>query len=167
MVMQQQQQRVLPKMPKIGLAESAYSKLAREADRAGDAHSHEAAKVGQYVSLAMDPQLGWDEKVKYFRHALRRHCNAPPLPGEEVWLFYRNLAGVVRSHVGLEALRLASTEDDLYAARISMGQDREVIEREAERFFSLLMDGARADLCPEWFNEDDWAQLKMIRDQWI
>jgi hypothetical protein len=38
-----------------------------------------------------------------------------------------------------EALRLASTEDDLYAARINMGQTREKIEDEAEHFFARLV----------------------------
>ena len=75
------------------------------------------------------------------------------------------LADLVRQHAGYEALRLASTEDDLYAARVSMGQNREKIEDEAEVFFGRLL--SRTDVCPDWFNESDWAQLKMIRDQWI
>ena len=71
-----------------------------------------------------------------------------------------------RQYAGQEALRLASAEDDLYAARVSMGQSREVIEDEAEVFFQRLL-GNNAEICPEWFSEIDWAQLKLIRDQWI
>ena len=78
-------------------------------------------------------------------------------------MFYRSLADLVRQYAGQEALRLASTEDDLYAARISMGQTREKIEDEAEEFFQKLVPGE----CPDWFNEEDYAQLRLIRDQWI
>ena len=155
----------LPPMPIIGRPEGYYAKLAHEADRAGNPHAYEAAKVGQYVTLALDPALMWEEKLKYFRHALKRHCNPPPFPSDEIWLYYRDLANLVRVHAGAEALRIASTEDDLYAARESMGQLRHKIEDEAEVFFDRLI--PRTETCPEWFNEEDWNQLRLIRDQWI
>jgi hypothetical protein len=157
--------RQLPPMPEIGRPESYYAKLGHEADKIGDRHSREAYKVGQYVTLAMDPHLTWEEKLKYFQHAIKRHCQPPPYPDDDVWMFYKQLSDLVRQHSGYEALRLASTEDDLYAARVSMGQSRERIEDDAEGFFGKLL--GRMDVCPEWFNESDWAQLKMIRDQWI
>ena len=75
------------------------------------------------------------------------------------------MASLVRQCAGAEALRLASAEDDLYAARLSMGQEREQIEDEAEAFFGKLM--GSGDQCPEWLNETDYLQLKLIRDQWI
>jgi hypothetical protein len=78
-------------------------------------------------------------------------------------MFYRSLADLVRQYCGQEALRLVSTEDDLYAARINMGQTRDKIENEAEQFFGRIIPGE----CPEWFNEEDYAQLRLIRDQWI
>jgi len=155
----------MPQLPEIGHPESYYAKLAHEADRRQDLHAHEAAKVGQYVTLALDPALSWSEKLKYFRHALKRHCHPPPFPTEEVWLFYQQLADLVRRHAGQEALRICSQEDDLYAARLSMGQEREKIEEEAEQFFANIM--GTGDARPEWFNEEDWAQLKLLRDQWI
>jgi len=157
--------RTLPPLPPIGRPESFYAKLAHQADSAGDVHGHEAAKVGQYVTLALDESLSWNEKLKYFRHALKRHCVPPPCPDEEVMEFYGSLANLVRQYAGQEALKLASREDDLYAVRINMGQDRQAIEDEAEAFFARIM-GA-GDQRPEWFNESDWAQLKLIRDQWI
>jgi hypothetical protein len=157
--------RQLPGMPEIGKHESYYAKLVHEADRQGNTHQHEAANVGQYVSLALDPSLDWEQKVKYFRHAIKRHCNPPMYPDDAVWLFYQDLANLVRQTAGAEALRLASAEDDLYAARLSMGQDREQIEDDAEAFFQKLM--GSGDQCPEWFNEADFSQLKLIRDQWI
>lgn len=157
--------RTLPAMPEIGRPESYYAKLVHTADRQGDTHAHEAAKVGQYVTLAMDPSLTWEEKLKYFQHALKRHCVPPPYPDDDVWMFYQQLAELVRAYCGHEALRLSSLEDDLYAARLSMGQNRDKIEDDAEQFFARLI-GA-GDTSPEWFNETDWHQLKLIRDQWI
>jgi hypothetical protein len=152
-------------MPEIGHPESWYAKRVHQADKAGQTHAHEAYKVGQYITLALDPHLVWEEKLKYFQHALKRHCNPPPFPDDDVWMFYRQLADLVRVYAGQEALRIASAEDDLYAARLSMGQDREKIEDEAEQFFSRLIPSG--DECPHWFNEDDWQQLHMVRDQWI
>ena len=46
-----------------------------------------------------------------------------------------------------------------------MGQNREKIEDDAEAFFQKLM--GSGDQCPEWFNEEDYGQLRLIRDQWI
>jgi hypothetical protein len=166
--MMSEQHRTLPPMPTIGCPESYYAKLAHDADRQADAHAHESAKVGQYITLALDEHLTWDDKLKYFRHALKRHCQPPQYADENVVLFYRGLADLVRQHAGLEALRIASREDDLYAARLSMGQSREDIENEAEEFFLKLMGASTADgQCPPWFNDVDWQQLKLIRDQWI
>lgn len=153
----------LPQMPEIGHPESFYTKRVHEAERRGDMHAREAFKVGQYVTLAMDPNLPWPQKLRYLCHALRRHCVAPPLPDDTTWGFYRDLANLVRTAAGAEALRLASHEDDMYAARLDIGQDRTTIENEAEEFFGALV----PDHCPEWFNEADYAQLKLIRDQWI
>jgi hypothetical protein len=155
----------LPSLPEIGHPESYYAKLAHSADKVGDVHAHEAAKVGQYITLAMNPALSWEEKLKYFRHALRRHCQPPQFPDENAWLFYRQLAELVRQYAGTEALRIASQEDDLYAARLSLSQTREQIEDEAESFFAKIM--GSGDERADWFNETDWAQLKLIRDQWI
>ena len=155
--------RIFPPLPEIGHPETYYAKQVHRADKRGDQHAHEAYKVGQYVTLGLNPYLPWPDKLKYFRHALKRHCVPPPLPDDDVWMFYRGLADLVRKYAGQEALRLASTEDDLYAARLGMGQTREKIEDEAESFFAKLVPHE----LPEWFNEEDYGQLKLIRDQWI
>jgi hypothetical protein len=112
----------------------------------------------------MAPNLTWEQKLRYLTHALKRHCQPPPFPDDEVWMFYRQLADLVRQHAGQEALRLASTEDDMYAARLAMGQTRDKIMEDAEVFFGRLVP---FEFNPEWFNEEDYRQLKMIRDQWI
>ncbi|MBC7782469.1 MAG: hypothetical protein H7144_01410 [Burkholderiales bacterium] len=154
-----------PPMPEIGLPESAYAQMAKQAEREGNEHARAAAKVGQYVTLAMDRSLDWDQKLRYFKHTLSRHCFPPRFAGDKCWTFYHNLADVVREYCGREALRIASTEDDLYASRLDMGQLREKIEAEAEAFFDKLMGGFTD--CPEHYDQEDWAQLKLIRDQWI
>jgi len=98
-----QRVRPLPEMPPIGRPESFYARQIQYADKVGDLHLHEASKVGQYVTLALDPSLIWAKRLKYFDHALRRHCTPPPLPDEDVWLFYRQLSNLVRQHAGEQA----------------------------------------------------------------
>jgi hypothetical protein len=154
----------LPRLPQMGRRETYYVNLARRAQEVADAHLRAAAKVGQYITIANNPALEWEAKVTHYQHALNRHCVPPPWSDDETWLFYRTLANLVRQHAGQVALRLASGEDDLYAARLAMGQDREKIEDDAEAFFARLIP---AEGCPEWFTEDDYATLKLIRDQWI
>jgi hypothetical protein len=159
------QTRKFPPLPGMNHPETYYAKLAHDAEETGDLHAHEAAKVAQYIMLGLDPAAPWEEKAKYFRHALRRHCVAPPYCEDDVVEFYQRLAALVRQHAGQEVLRIASDQDDMFAARLSMGQDREKIEDEAEELFARLL--GSGDECPEWFNPDDWGQLRMIRDQWI
>jgi hypothetical protein len=160
-----QQPHIFPPMPPIGQSESHYAKLAKHADSEGNIFAHEAAKVGQYITLALDPHLEWPAKLRYFQHALKRHCVPPPIPDEPVWVFYRDLADLVRQYAGFEALRLASNEDDLFATRLSLGAIREVVESDAELFFAQLI--GSGERRPDWVCEEDWAQLKIIRDQWI
>lgn len=155
---------LLPPMPEIGHSEGYYAKQVIRSDKAENQHAREAAKVGQYITLALDSNLEWEKKLRYFQHALRRHCVAPPLASEKVWMYYAQLANLVRQYAGLEALKLASKEDDLYAKRLAMGQVREKITGEAEDFFESIMGaGGR----PQHFNQEDWDQLRLIRNQWI
>src|SRR5580698_5569291 len=128
-----------PQMPEIGHHETYYAKPVHRADKVGNIYAHEAAKVGQYITLALDFHLDWTAKLRYFQHALKRHCVPPPIPDEPVWVFYRDLADLVRQYAGHEALRLASTEDDLYATRLQLGATREAVEADAENFFCQLL----------------------------
>lgn len=151
-------------MPELGHSETYYLEMAKAADRIHSVHAREAAKVGQYVTLGMgdvDPST----KMKYFHHALRRHCIPPPVSDDIVDGFYERLSDFVREHAGREALRVASVEDDRYALRVRDGESREKIVLEARRFFDKVM--GSQDWCPEIFKEDDWEQLKLIRAQWV
>jgi hypothetical protein len=156
----------LPSMPEIGHPESYYARLVHRADRDNSPHAREAAKVGQYITLGIDPYLSWEQKVRYFRHALRRHCQPPKITSDPVWMFYQSLGHLVRQYSGQEALRLASQEDDRLASAMQLGgATRDEISREAEAFFASLT--GFDDACPEHFSEEDWTQLKMIRNQWV
>jgi hypothetical protein len=159
------EQRQFPPLPKIGMSDEYYAKELSQADAENDPHSREALKVARYISLALHPKLAWDAKLRYFQHALHKHC-ASPTGGEETKDFYQKLAETVREYCGSEALRLASQEDDMYAARAALSEDHSTIEEDAEVFFGSLL-GAGGDQCPDYFNDLDWTQLKMLRDQWI
>ena len=155
----------LPPLPQIGHPESYYARLAKQAEREGDIHAHEAAKVGQYITLALDPNIDWDAKRRYFRHAIKRHCAPPQVSSELVEMYYTRLTDLVMHHAGTEALRLASSEDDKYAMRLAGGEARRTIMEEAVDFFANLM--GVDDTCPSHFKEEDWLQLRIIRNQWI
>ena len=153
-----------PRLPEMGRRETYYATLARRAQENSDPHLRAAAKVCQYITIANNSALDWPAKLTHYQHTLNRHCQPPPYPDDETWLFYRSLSDLVRQHAGQVAFRIASSEDDLFAARLAMGQDREKIEDDAEHFFTMLIPG---DGCPEWFNEADYEMLKLIRNQWI
>jgi len=155
----------LPPLPQIGHPESYYARLAKQAEREGDIHLHEAAKVGQYITLALDPNIDWDAKRRYFGHAVKRHCAPPQVSSELVEVYYTRLTDLVMHHAGAEALRLASAEDDKFATRLAEGMSRRAIMEEAVDFFANLM--GVDDTCPSHFKEEDWLQLRIIRNQWI
>ena len=154
-----------PPMPEIGHPESYYARLAKHAEHRGNNHAREAAKVGQYLTLALDPMLSWDQKLRYFKHAINRHCHPPDFSDDACWKFYHDLADVVREHCGREALKMAIAEDDAYARRLNMGQLKEKIRPDADYFFTRLI--GREKHCPLWFSSEDWEQLVLIRNQWV
>lgn len=158
--------RPLPPMPKIGLPEETYLHVAHKAERNGDTLVFEAAKVGQYVSLALrDPDAPWQTKLRYFRHTLKRHCVAPESADEATKQWFEKVAHFVRAQAGAEALRLAAEVDEMYQARRSLGQDVENIADDAEKFFEQIC--PITETCPPVYNPQDWEKLKAIRDRWI
>jgi hypothetical protein len=154
----------LPPIPEIGQDEHVYAHQARIAHEAGDREGRDAAKVGLYVTAALSSKMPWPEKLRHFEHALHKHCHITRPACHRIWDFYHTLGHLVREHCGQEALRLASREDDLYAARLAMGIPRQKIERDATIFFhSLIGDGLE---CPDYMLADDFLMIRMIRDQW-
>lgn len=155
----------LPPLPEIGRPETYYAKQVARADRLGMRHAHEAYKVGQYVTLALGSRLTWEQKSRYFRHAIRSHCNGPDLAPQPVMKFYSDLMNLVRQYAGAEAIRLASREDDAWAAQLQRGVPRADVKAEAARFFkAMLGDDGRQ---PEYFSPEDWEQLRVLRNNWL
>lgn len=157
---------IFPPLPEIGKSDVYYHNAIAQAEQSGDVLKRSTMKVGRYITLALSTKISWEEKVRYFDHALKHHC-IPPLDmnDDRTKAFYEQLADLVRQHCGAEALRLASQEDDMYAARMALGQEKPMIEEDADLFFGRLI--GTGDHRPEYFNEIDWSQLKLIRDQWI
>ena len=155
----------LPGLPEIGYPETYYARKVKKAEAVGDIHTREAYKVGQYVTLALQPHLEWQDKLRYFRHAIRRHCCPPPLPSDQVWTFYQSLAELVREHAGRLALESAIKQDEIWEQKVKLGSTRDRIRPEAIRFFKNLM--GEGDSCPEHFSHEDWEQLRIIRAQWV
>jgi len=154
-----------PPMPQLGQGEAYYKELVRQAEHNHQVHAREAAKVGQYVTLGLQEDTDPASKMKYFRHAIRKHCVAPPISDVGVEGFYERLTDFVKLHAGREALRVASIEDDRYAMRERDGESRAKLVAEARVFFEHLLgpDSLRSDL----FSDEDWQQLKIIRHQWL
>jgi hypothetical protein len=144
----------LPPLPEIGRPDVYYARLINLAEEQNDPRLRAAAKVARYVTLALNSNLPWPEKFRYFSHALKHHC--VPLSIEpDTQPYYEQLAELIRQHCGTEALRLASAEDDMYAARVALGQDRSTVEEDAETFFGMLL--GNGDHCPPHFSETDWS----------
>lgn len=155
----------LPPLPEIGRPETYYAKQVARADRHGMRHAHEAYKVGQYVTLAMGPRLTWEQKARFFRHALHGHCNGPDMAPNAVMKFYGDLADLVRKHCGAEAIRLASREDDAWAAQVQRGVPLADVRAEASVFFRAML--GDEDLRPDYFLKEDWEQLRVLRNAWL
>lgn len=155
----------LPPLPEIGHPETYYAKQVARADRLGMRHAHEAFKVGQYITLALGSRLTWEQKSRYFRHAIRSHCNGPDMAPAAVMRFYSDLADLVRRHAGGEAIRLASREDDAWAAQLQRGVPKPEVKAEAARFFKAMF--GDDDRQPDYFNREDWEQLRVLRKNWL
>lgn len=157
----------LPPLPEIGHPESFYSDKVKRADATGNHHAREAYKVGQYITLGLNRRLDWEKKLRYFNHALRSHCTPPNLTNDKVWMFYAQLADLVRGYAGTEALRLASVEDDYYMGQIKAGVPRTQVMAQAEIFFRKVLGERGHDRKPDYLNQEDYDQLKILRNQWI
>lgn len=155
------------RLPELGQPEWWYLDRIHEADAEGDKLAHDAFKVGQYLTLALQPKRSWRERRKLICHAWKRHCLAPGHADSTAKWFYRQLSDLMRINIGQEMLRIASVQDDLWAARVGIGQDRESIADEAEDFFNELLHFKEDEACPPWLNGEDLHQIHVLRDQWV
>jgi hypothetical protein len=153
-----------PPMPELGHSEKYYKLLAADAETNHSPHAREAAKVGQYVTLGITDDVSPFEKMKYFRHAIRRHCTPPPAADDVVVGFYERLAMFAREHAGKTAMKIASDEDDRFAMRLRDGELRPKVVIEARQFYERFLGVSEG--CPECFNPEDWSHLRLMRDYW-
>jgi hypothetical protein len=151
--------------PVIGHPEAYYVQHAREAEQAGDIHARAACKVGQYVTLGLDRDKPWPQKLQCFNHALKHYCTPPEGADDSLKAFYAKLGEVVRRHAGHEALRLAREKQDEYAIRQSAGATKEEIADDAEIFFPQLLGHEQHK--PAWFTEDAWRHLRELEQRWV
>jgi hypothetical protein len=154
----------LPRIPALGQPERFYSTRARQAREEGDVHLLHAFKVAQYVTAALGEELSWEEKVRHFDHALNRHCEAPPMADDKVWMFYGRLAQLVRQQAAQEAFAIAQRMDAIYNERLQHGVPWREIERSASHFFGKMVSSQR---CPRWFTDEDYRQLVILRNFWV
>ena len=151
-------------LPVIGYPETYYAKHIEQADAAGDTMAHMAHKVGQYVTLALDPKRPWEEKTRYFKHTIKHHCVAPPDADEETRAFYQKLRDLVCRYASQEARRSARQEHDSYSMRLEMGVPRDTLVEEAEVFFPKLLGHGP---CPEYMTPEAHEEIRALRDKWI
>ena len=152
-------------LPLIGHAPEFYARHVKAAEAAGDVHARAAHKVGQYVSEAIDPKVGWAHKLKCFRHAIKHYCAAPPGADEPLRAFYRKLHDLVCRHAGQEALRAAQQFHRDTTLRLQLDPAaRPALEDEADAFFTALLGHDRH---PDWCAHEVADQIARIREQWV
>lgn len=154
----------LPTMPEIGRNETYYANHAHRAQKSYDLTARDAFKVGHYITLGLNRSLQWADRLHYFRHALDHHCIPPPYAKDNMKAFYNDLTDYVRRYCGEEALHLISAEDDKFAYRIHLTENREMIYDEAGQFFRRFIESCE---CPDWFSPEDYETMKIIRNQWV
>lgn len=154
---------MLPSLPETGKSEQYYMDGGHQAELRHDRESHEAFKVGLYVTRALDHSDTWEKKLRCFDRALKHHCIAPTNSSVAIIEFYGQMAHWVRERAGQEALQIASRQDDRYAARLAGGEDRLHLVQEGRSFFKVLLP---TDRRPDWMNLEDFELLRMLKRQW-
>lgn len=158
MSVQQQTSRFHP-LPVIGHPDTFYVKQIELAEKAGDIHALESQKVGRYVTLAMDPAMPWEEKLRHLLHAMKRHCAPPPGATSEVQAFYQRLTELVRRHASQEALRFLAHETESQRLRGQLS-DPAVLHHKAVELRKRIV--GDADACPKWMTQEAWDQINRL-----
>src|SRR5687768_16576240 len=152
-------------LPVIGHPPAFYDRHIKTAEAAGDVHARASDKVGQYVTEAIDPKVGWAHKMKCFRHVLKHYCVAPEGADEHLETFYQKLTDLVRRHAGTEALHAAEKFHKDATKRVAADPaSRPAIEDEADGFFADLLGH---DRLPDWCTHDTADRIAKIRQQWV
>ena len=160
-----QQSRHFHPLPVIGHPEAWYANHIQQAEAAGDTLARSSYKVGQYITLSLDPKRPWEEKAKYFKHVLKHYCTPTAECDPETRAFCEKLRGIVCRYASQEAHRLATREHHSYLMRLDMGVPRETLAEEAEVFFPVLL--GHDSHCPEFLRPEVFNEIRTLRDKWI
>jgi len=158
MSVQQQASRFHP-LPVIGHPDIFYVKQIESAERAGDVHALESQKVGRYITLAMDPAMPWEEKLRHLLHAMKRHCTPVEGAAPDVQAFYQRLADLVRRHAGQEALRFLAKETASLRLR-QQTSDPAVLRQQVAELRKRVVGDTNA--CPRWMTQEAWDQVSRL-----
>jgi hypothetical protein len=159
-----QNTRAFHPLPVIGHPEAWYTKHIKQADEAGDHLAHCSYKVGQYVTLALDPKRPWEEKVKYFRHCLKHHCTPAAEADPDTLAFCEKLRALVLRYASQEARKMARHEHDAYSMRLDFGVPKDTLAEEAEVFFPRILGHGT---CPDYLTQEAFGEICTLRDRWI
>jgi len=146
-------------LPTVGHPDAFYVKQIEASTKAGDVHALESAKVGRYVTLAMDAAMPWEEKLRHFLHALKRHCAAPADASTDVETFYRRLSDLVRRHASQEAVRFIAHETESQRLR-GQTSDPAALQPQVAELKKRLCGDAQGP--PEWMNAEAWERINRL-----
>ena len=156
----------LPPLPEVGRPESYYAQQVKQAEQQRNIHAREAYKVAVRRDAGNGPAAGLGKELRYFKHALRSHCVAPAGARRQALDVLRAARRHGEAECGRRGpIRLASLEDDYYMGQVNAGVPRPQIMAQAEIFFRKIL-GER-DEKPEYLNQEDYEQLRILRNQWI
>ena len=153
--------RIFPDLPRLGEENTHYGKIAHHAEKNDDPYTASVYKVAQYITLGREAP-DWPHKLKCFRYALKKHAMPKPPIDDDVWIFYQKLQDWIRRECGVEAIALASKQDEFLAERQKMKEPRFKLVSEAAQFFRELVPAE----CPDWFRPQDYEQLKVMQLHW-
>ena len=146
-------------LPMIGHPDAFYVKQIEASNKSGDMHALESAKVGRYVTLAMDAAMPWEEKLRHFLHALKRHCVAPSDASPDVETFYQRLTDLVRRYASQEAVRFVAHATESQRLRGQTSDPAALPSQVAELKKRICGD---AQGRPEWMNPDAWDRINRL-----
>jgi len=151
--------------PVIGHPDHWYKSHAEQAEAAGDMLARCAYKVGQYITLGLDPHRSWEEKAKYFRHCLKHHCIAASDATPDEIVFRQKLRAIVLRHAGQEGLNLARKAHADFKMRLEMGATRDVLAEDADDLFLMLLGNSGSH--PEFFTPEVYEEIRSLRNRWV
>jgi ferredoxin-NADP reductase len=158
-------QRQFHPAPVIGHSDHWYKSHIEHAEAAGDPLARCAFKVGQYITLGVDPHRSWGEKSKYFHHSLKHHCVAGSDATPDEIIFRQKLRDFVTRCAGQEASSMALKANSDFKMRLEMGTSRDVLAEEADEMYLVLLGSSGSR--PDFFTPEVFEEIRSLRDRWV